>query len=452
MTRITFFGAADTVTGSRHLIDTGGVRVLLDCGMFQGYKVHRERNWEPVPPELRRLDAVIVSHAHLDHSGWLPVLVREGYQGPIWCTPATAELLKVMLLDSAHLQEQEARRANRGGYSRHEVARPLYTTREAQRALALLRTLPFGRSQGLGGNARFELLAAGHLLGAAMVRLHAGSQTIVFSGDLGRPHDLLMPAPQRVPQADVLLMESTYGNRIHAPDDLASDLARVVRETAARGGSVLMPTFAVGRAQALMVQIHRLKRDGLIPDLPVYLDSPMALQASQAYLKYAKLLAVPQRELREALADVRAVASAQQSARLVSQRMPRIVLAASGMATGGRVLFHLQTMAPDPRHHIVFPGYQVGGTRGARMVAGEREVKMFGQLVPVRAQVSQFEGFSGHADSDELLSWLGGFDHAPAQTFLVHGEPFAADTLRSRIRNQLDWAVRVATHGQTVQV
>jgi metallo-beta-lactamase family protein len=459
--KISFLGAADGVTGSRHLVDTGTQKILLDCGLFQGWKLHRERNWQ-LPGPLLQADAVVLSHAHLDHSGWLPALVARGWRGPVFATPATCELAAVLLLDSAHLQEEDARRANRYGTSRHDKALPLYTRADAQRAIAQFVPVPAGRVQRVGGpvGATLKLTPVGHLLGASAVTLSAGGRHIVFSGDVGRTHDLLMPPPQTpdlAEAADALIIESTYGNRSHPPEDPAARLAEIVRRTVARGGSVLLPAFAVGRAQALLLVLQRLKRSGEIPgSLPFYLDSPMAEQATRLYLKHGAQLRVPKRE-RETLCDgLRSVGTVAQStrlsARLAGRGFPAVVISASGMATGGRVLHHLKAMAPDPRHAIVLPGFQAGGTRGARLVAGEREVKIHGEWVPVRAEVAQLQGFSGHADAEGLVDWARRLRQPPRQTFVVHGEPDAADTLRTRIQRDLGWAVRVPGHGETVSL
>jgi metallo-beta-lactamase family protein len=447
---ITFLGAADGVTGSKHLVELAGQRFLLDCGLFQGFKVHRERNWQPFADALREVDAVVLSHAHLDHSGALPLLVKRGYKGPIYASPATRELAEVMLLDSAHLQEEDARRANRYGYSRHAKALPLYTRADAQRALAQFVPLAPGRALRLG-RVTAQLTPVGHLLGACMVALSAGSERLLFSGDVGRESDLLMPPPEPPPGADVLLVESTYGNRVHPVQDVAAVLAEIVNATLQRGGSVLMPSFAVGRAQALLLVLQRLRRSGAIPaELPIFVDSPMALQATALYRRNGRLLRVKAAEVSSLTDGVRMIETVQQSMRLVGSRWPRIVISASGMATGGRVLHHLKAMAPDERNHIVFPGFQVGGSRGARLVAGEREVKIHGEYVPVRACVSHLEGFSGHADRDELLAWMRRMPQAPRAVFVVHGEPDASDALRLRIRDQLGWAARVPQHGERV--
>jgi metallo-beta-lactamase family protein len=448
--RLSFFGAADTVTGSKHLVDAGGQRVLLDCGLFQGFKVLRERNWAASPFDPRSVDTVVLSHAHLDHSGWLPVLVRSGFKGPIIASAATRALCEVLLLDAAHLQEEDARRANRYHYSRHAKALPLFTRADVQRTMARFRTLEPGRMLALGA-LKVQLSPVGHLLGACAVTLVHGSTTLVFSGDLGRPDDLLMPAPQTLQRADVMIVESTYGNRLHARGDPALALGQIVRATTQRGGSVLLPAFAVGRAQALLLLLQRLRSSGEIAeDLPIFIDSPMANEATVLYRRYRRLLRVPAAQIESLLDGVRVISTAAQSQRLTQSRYPRVVISASGMATGGRVLHHLKVMAPDPRHHIVFAGFQVGGSRGAHLLAGAREVKIHGQYVPVRAAVSSLEGASGHADANQILDWLRVLRKAPRSTWVVHGEPDAADTLRHRIQDELGWSAHVPNVGQVV--
>jgi metallo-beta-lactamase family protein len=450
--RIHFLGAADTVTGSKHLVELGGSRILLDCGMFQGFKVFRERNWAPLPIDARSIDVVVLSHAHLDHSGWLPALVKAGFKGPVIATAATRALCEVLLMDAAHLQEEDARRANRQHYSRHTPALPLFTRTDAQRAMARFQTLEPARDH-VQGAVRIRFTPVGHLLGACAVTLNDGEATLAFSGDLGRPDDLLMPAPQTLAQADVMIVESTYGNRLHARGDAQAELGRIVRDTVQRGGSVLLPAFAVGRAQALLLLLQRLRAAGEIaPALPIFLDSPMAMQATALYLRHKRLLRVPAAQVQSLCDGVRLVTTVAQSMRLVGSRMPRIVISASGMATGGRVLHHLKAMAPDARHHIVLAGFQVGGSRGADLLAGAPAVKIHGQYVPVRARVSALQGISGHADANQLLDWLRALRKPPNQTFVVHGEPAAADALRRRIQDELHWRARVPQQGEVVDV
>jgi len=450
--KLTFAGAAGTVTGSRYLLQGGGRTVLIDCGLFQGYKQLRLRNRLPLPVSPRRIDAVIVSHAHLDHSGWLPALVRDGYRGPIYASPATRDLCEILLKDSAHLQEEEAKYANRHGYSRHAPAEPLYTVDDALKAIARFRELPFGAPLDLGEGLHVSLEPAGHLLGAASVRLRRGDRSLLHSGDLGRPNDPIMRAPARFDGADWLLLESTYGNRTHPVDEAQAALGRIIRETAGAGGTVLIPSFAVGRAQTVMLALSRLKARGEIPDLPVFLDSPMAIDATALYRRYRTLHRLSVAECRAMCSVARLVNTPDQSRALAGLSMPSVIIAASGMATGGRVLHHLKALAPDPRNRIVFVGYQAGGTRGAHLVAGAREVRIHGEWHPVRARVENIDAWSAHADADELLAWLGTARRAPRQVYLVHGEPDATDSLRQRIEERLGWPVTVPEHLAAVEL
>jgi metallo-beta-lactamase family protein len=450
--KLTFAGAADTVTGSRYLFDDEGERLLVDCGLFQGYKTLRLRNWAHPGMEAQGLGAVILTHAHLDHTGYLPALVRAGYRGAVYASPGTCALAQVMLRDSAHLQEEEAAYANRQGFSRHSPAQPLYTVADAERALKLLVPLPFGEPLTLARGFCARLLPAGHLLGAASVVLSRAGRTRVVSGDIGRSDDSLMRAPQSPASADTLLVESTYGNRLHERTDPVQKLAQLIRATAARGGVIVMPAFAVGRAQTLLLAIMRLKRQQQIPDLPVFLDSPMAIEATRIYQTLRDEHRLSAEETAAMVDCATMVTTPEQSKALSQLRMPSVIIAASGMATGGRVLHHLKVFAPQARNLILFAGYQAGGTRGARLLAGERQVKIHGQWVQVHAQVEQLEGFSAHADRDGLIAWMRGIGRAPEQVWVVHGEPAASDALRVRIQEELGWPARVPEHQQTVQV
>ena len=450
--RLTFAGAAGTVTGSRHLLETDRRRILLDCGLFQGFKQLRLRNWAHFPVSPRRVDAVVLSHAHLDHSGYLPALARDGFSGPIYASEATVDLAAILLRDSAHLQQEEARFANRHGFSRHADARPLYTVADAERALRLLRPVAFGEEFALGDGLACSLAPAGHLLGAASVRVRRRARSLVFSGDLGRPNDPIMRPPATLESADTLLVEATYGDRNHPDDDGLAILSKVVRETAAHGGTVLIPSFAVGRAQAVMLALARLKAAGEIPDLPVFLDSPMAIDATALYRKHRRAHRLSVDDVRAMCGVARLVNTPEQSKALAGLAMPSVIIAASGMATGGRVLHHLKRLAPDPRNHVLFVGFQAGGTRGAHLVGGAREVKIHGQWVPVNAAVSQIDSWSAHADADEIVEWLSGFRRAPSITHVCHAEPEAADRMRQRIEEQLGWKVHVPEHLETVDV
>ncbi|HEX6370543.1 MAG TPA: MBL fold metallo-hydrolase [Longimicrobium sp.] len=447
---ITFLGAAGTVTGSKYLVRTERGMLMVDCGLFQGLKQLRLRNREPFPVDPAGIAAVVLTHAHLDHSGWLPVLVREGFRGPVFCSPATADLTAVLLRDSAHLQEEEADFANRHGYSKHHPALPLYGKLDAERAIELLRPVPMNVETDAGAGASFRFVPAGHIPGAASVWLRADGATLAFSGDLGRAGDPTLPPPEADGPADWLVVESTYGDRLHAAIDPQDELAEVVQRTASRGGVVLIPAFAVGRAHAVLYHLYRLRQAGRIPDIPVYLDSPMAAEAMHILARHPESLRLSTAEARAVSESARIVASVEESKRVDWMSMPRIVISASGMATGGRVLHHLKVFAPEPANTVLFSGYQAVGTRGAQMVAGAREIKIHGGYVPVRAEVRMMDSLSAHADWREILAWLSAFPAPPRHTFITHGEPAAADHLRLKIEEQLGWKCSVPEHRQHV--
>lgn len=438
--RIHFCGAAGTVTGSRHLLDASGRLILMDCGLFQGLKPLRLLNWAPFPVAPSKIEAVLLSHAHLDHSGYLPRLVREGFAGPIYCSEATRDLCELLLLDSAHLQEADADYLNRHGLSRHRPALPLYTVADARRAIAALRPVPFDAPTPLPGGMQVRFLRAGHILGAAIVELDYPGGRLVFSGDLGRYDDPLMPPPASVTQADHLIVESTYGNRSHGTQSVPDTLADLIQRAIRRGGSLVIPAFAVGRAQLLLFHLWRLRLAGSIPrDLPIYLDSPMASSAVDVYLRHTADQRLPRSDARAAFGVATCVTDVEQSKALDRSPMPKIILSASGMATGGRVIHHLKHYASDSRNTILFAGFQAMGTRGAAMLDGARQVKIHGEYVAVRAEVDNLSMLSAHADADEILRWLHGFSSAPRHTYIVHGEPAAADALRLRIKDELGW-------------
>jgi metallo-beta-lactamase family protein len=458
MATIQFCGAAQTVTGSMHLVHANGRRVLLDCGLFQGLKQLRLRNWREPPFDPTSLDAVVISHAHIDHTGSLPLLVRRGYRGPIYCTPGTQELLGVLLPDAAHLQEEEAERANRRGYSKHKPALPLYTAADAQRALEQLQPAGYGRPFPVAGDISVTYRRAGHILGAATVDVQPGrGSRIVFSGDLGRYDRPILPDPEPVPEADVLLLESTYGDRTH-PVGAAEALAQVVNDTARRGGTLLVPAFVVDRTQELLWMLQRLEDEKRIPVLPVYLDSPSATEVTKIYHRHAEDHDADMRsEIRDGQDPLRPerlqfCSTVEQSKRLNDINGPVIIVSASGMATGGRILHHLQRRLPDARTTVLLVGFQAAGTRGRTLQDGAKSLRMFGTDVPVRARVEILQGLSAHADQAETLRWLGGFQRPPRQTYLVHGEPAAADALAAVIHARLGWTVRAARDGEQVEL
>lgn len=452
MTALTFLGAAGTVTGSRTLVESGRTRVLVDCGLFQGYKTLRLRNWAPFPVAPDSLDAVVLTHAHLDHSGYLPLLVERGYAGDVFCTAATADLCGVLLPDSGYLQEKDAEFANKHGFSKHRPALPLYTERDAEDCLASLRPVAFGEPVEIAPGIEATFRHAGHILGAASVTLRTADHTVVFSGDVGRPDDPVMPAPEPLPEADALVVESTYGDRRHpeAPPDEA--LAAVVNETAARGGTVLIPAFAVGRSQLLLYLLHELKTQRRIPDLPVFLDSPMAIDATQIFCRHPRDHRLSAEAARAACAVATYVHTPEESKALDRNGVPKVIVSASGMATGGRVLHHLKHYGPDPRNTLLFAGFQAGGTRGADLLAGRERVKIHGRQVTIRAEVRNLTMLSAHADADELLDWMRGADAAPRAVYVNHGEPDAADVLRRRIQDELGWSSHVPEQMERVEL
>lgn len=448
--QITFLGAAGTVTGSKYLVSAAGKRVLVDCGLFQGLKRLRERNWQPLPFDPVSLEAVVLTHAHLDHTGYLPLLARAGYRGPVFCTAATRGLAAILLPDSARIQEEEAEFANRHKYSKHRPALPLYTVDDAEMALKLLRPVEWKSGLELPGGIVLRFTPAGHLLGAASVLLEANGRKLLFSGDIGRPDDPVLNAPAAPPPADWAVIESTYGNRRHPPIDTEAELAAVVNRAADRGGVIVIPSFAVGRAQMLLHFVARLKARKEIPDVPVYLNSPMATDVTRLYHAHRNEHRLSEDECRTMCTAARFVNSVEESKALNLKRGPMIIISASGMAAGGRVLHHLKAFAPDPKSMIVFSGYQAAGTRGAAMVGGADSVKIHGQWVPVRAEVVQLHGTSGHADCDQLVAWLGSGGAVPRRVFVTHGEPAAADAMRQHLRRAMPAEVTVPEHGETV--
>ncbi|AOZ01252.1 MBL fold metallo-hydrolase [Cupriavidus sp. USMAHM13] len=439
--QLRFLGATDTVTGSKYVLEAGDRRVMIDCGLFQGYKALRLRNWDPLPLDPASLDAVVLTHAHLDHSGYLPLLVRRGFRGRVYCTEGTARLCEILLADSARLAEEDAHDANRHGYSKHKPALALYGMADAARALRHLQPTGFGARFPVARGIEVEFRHAGHIIGAAIVVLHVDGRRLVFSGDLGRQHDVVMQAPETVGEGDCLLVESTYGNRQHSTEDPLDTISRIVERTAAQGGTLLIPTFAVGRAQSLLYCLHRLQVQGRLPDVPVYLNSPMARDATQVFWLHQDELRIGRAECNAACSLPIYVRSVEESIRLNENRAAKIILAGSGMATGGRILHHLEAFGPDPRNCILLSGFQAGGTRGAALAGGARLLRIHGKEVPINANVEQLTSLSAHADADEILAWLRGFARAPRRTFIVHGEPDGADALRQRIEHELGWPV-----------
>jgi metallo-beta-lactamase family protein len=440
--KLSFLGAAGTVTGSRFLLESGGSRILVDCGLFQGLKDLRNRNWEPFPVPPESIDAVLLTHAHIDHSGYLPAFVRDGFRGKVFCSHATMELCHILWRDSGYLQEKDAQFANRHGFSKHKPALPLYTVRDAEAALPHLSPVPFNEAVRVPNGPAIRLRHAGHILGAATIECDWDGTRLVFSGDLGRYSDAMMLDPEPVPAADYLVVESTYGNRHHDVRDPQQALGDVITRTISRGGTVIIPAFAVGRAQSLLYHLERLKGAGALKNVPIFLDSPMAINASEMLCSHLDDHRLPADACTRACDVAQYVRGVEESKALMNNPVPKVIISASGMATGGRVLHHLKRYAPDRRNTILFAGFQAVGTRGAAMLAGAESVKIHGEFIPVRAEVANLSMLSAHADADEIMRWLGNFRAPPRTTFIVHGEPDASVALRQRIEGELGWACR----------
>ena len=464
MARLQFLGGTGTVTGSKYLLDTGKVRFLVDCGMFQGGKNLRLRNWEVLPVRPSSLDHIFLTHAHVDHIGMLPVFVRDGFRGPVWSTEVTRELAEINLADAAHLQEEDARFANKKGFSKHKPALPLYTMQDVERAVPSIRSMDYRKPMDLPGGMRVTFHEAGHVLGSAVIEVSlpaadGGIRSIVFSGDLGRQDVVVDNDPFVIEKADYILVESTYGDREHPDEDPEPELAEIINATAARGGSLVVPAFALGRTQILLYTLREMKAKGAIPDLPVYVDSPMAISITEIYCRHIEALDRQARAIFRATGEcpmifpnLHFLRSPEESKRLNDQRYPCIIISASGMATGGRVLHHLKYRLPDPRNAILFIGFQAKGTRGQLLKDGAREIKIHGEQVPVRAQIRSMESFSRHADSSEILRWLRGVRVPPKRTFVVHGEPESSAALAEEIRHTLKWKVTIPEHLDAIEL
>ena len=447
---IRFLGGAGTVTGSKYLVEHDGQSLLVDCGLFQGYKQLRLRNRDPLPVLPNHIGAVLLTHAHLDHSGYLPLLAKEGFHGKVWATPATRDLAQILLPDSGHIQEEDAAFANRKGFSKHSPALPLYTESDALQSLKLFRTVPMHQpfEPLKGWTAQFS--GAGHILGAASLLLEVGGKRILFSGDLGRPDDALMLAPDAPPAADVVVCESTYGDRDHPDEDVLAELAPALQRVAARGGSVVVPVFAVGRAQALLHAIAELKASGQLPhSLPVYLDSPMAIHSTELFARHLGEHRLNAAQCHAMALVAKMTRTADESKAIARQHGPKVILAASGMATGGRVLHHLVQHLGDHRNMVLLTGYQAPGTRGATLANGGTQLRIHGQDLPVRAEVVQLQSASAHADAGQLMAWLRALPQPPRRVFVTHGDMEASDRLRHRIEAELRWQALVPEHGST---
>lgn len=446
--QLSFFGAAGTVTGSRYLLTASRYKILVDCGLFQGLKELRLRNWDRFPVDPKQISAVILTHAHIDHSGYLPLLAKEGFKGNIYCTQPTYDLCNILLPDSGYLQEEEARYANLHGYSKHHPALPLYTKEDAVRVLKQFKPMDFGNDHKLFGDLSFRFNHAGHILGASFVTLKSTNTSILFSGDIGRPHDPVMNPPATMRQTDYLILESTYGNRLHEKENVLDVLANIINRTTKRGGSIIIPAFAVGRAQNILFYLHQLKKTARIPNIRVFMDSPMATDVTKVLEKYPREHRLSRPECAEICAAATYTDTQEESKSIDNYPMPIVIISASGMATGGRVLHHLKLFLPDPRHTVLFTGYQAEGTRGDRLLKGEKEIKIHGETVPVRAEIATLSNTSAHADSQEILDWLKKFVSPPRKVFITHGEPEAAKALKDKIEAELGWLVNIPHHLQ----
>lgn len=449
--KLTFLGAADTVTGSKYLLEAGDTRVLIDSGLFQGVKTIRKRNWRRLPVRPDQIDAVLLTHAHIDHGGYLPVLVRDGFEGPVISTVPTRDLCSILLPDSGYLQEEDAKYANRRGFSKHHPALPLYTREDGERAIGSFEPTSPGLEIEVG-ELQLSFVPAGHILGAASIHVRHEGRTVLFSGDLGRYDDLLMRPPEGPGRPDWVLIESTYGDRLHSTRDPLETLEEVARPCIERGGILLIPSFAVARAQTLLYAFHELFEAGRIPRVPVFLNSPMATDVTDLYERHVDFHKLGPAEC-GAVCDVATFVNSVDESKALNERSgPMVVISASGMLTGGRVLHHLKAYAPDPNNSILLPGFQPPGTRGYSVANGAEKVKVHGQYVPIRAEVTQIDALSAHGDQGDLLRWLGACERPPREVFMTHGEPVAADALRLRIQDDLGFRARAVEHGEVVEL
>jgi len=443
--KIRFLGASGTVTGSRYLLSHDNTKILIDCGLFQGVKNIRSRNWKPFLVSPHEIQAVVLTHAHLDHSGYLPRLMNEGFHGHIWSTPATKQLAEILLIDSGHLQEEDARHANRYGYSKHEPAEPLYTAEDGEKVMRQFHTMEYNHAFTVG-SFRITFTPAGHILGASCVRVECGGKSITFSGDVGRLNDLVMNPPAPLAETNWLVIESTYGDRLHSREDVRETLAAIVNETVAKGGVVMIPAFAVGRAQVLMYLLTTMMAHQEIPRIPIYLDSPMAIDVTDVFKHFHHEHHLSQAECEALFAHVIYTSTGEQSQALSASTHPKIIISGAGMLNGGRILHHLISLGGDSRNTVVITGYQAEGTRGAALIRGTDHLRIYGQEVDIRCRIAPLDGLSAHADYEEILTWLEPLP-PPRLTFITHGEPVAADSLRQKLEHRFGWNVVVPEHG-----
>jgi metallo-beta-lactamase family protein len=442
--RLTFLGGAGTVTGSKTLVNYQGVKALVDCGLFQGLKALRNKNRALMEVPASEFDAVLLTHAHLDHCGYLPLLVKEGFNGPIHCTRPTYELARVVLLDSAKIQEEEAERANRHGYSRHQPAKPLYTIKDVERTLPLFDTHNYEEWVLLRHDFKFKFVNNGHILGSSFIEIHAGKQTILFSGDIGRKRPLLLYPPERFQHADALILESTYGDRLHPEINAKDQLEEIIKDTWDARGILLIPTFAIERAQELIFLLSQLRMEGRLPPMQVYLDSPMGIDATQIMMDFPTWHNISKEKVKEMQETVKLIRNAEVSRAIVADKSPKIVLAGSGMVSGGRILHYLANHVGNPNNTVLLAGFQAAGTRGRTLSEGGQEIKLFGKYYPVKARIVQMGALSAHADQAEIVEWLRNFKSPPGRIFLNHGEPHQTDALRVKLKSEFGWECEIA--------
>ena len=442
--KLTFFGGAETVTGSKILFEAGYNKILIDCGLFQGLKELREKNWEKLPLNLNDINAVFLTHAHLDHSGYIPILVRDGFKGDIYCTAPTRDLSEIILLDSAKIQEEDAKRANTHGYTKHNPAKPLYTINDAKTAMHQFKVKALNQWFWLNNELRFKFMNSGHILGSAFVIIEYLGKQIVFSGDIGRNSPILLPRYEYIENADYLVIESTYGNRIHKETSIENKLLEYINLTFKKKGILIIPTFSVERAQEIIYLLSILKRKKLLPNIPIYLDSPMGVNATEVYVKYNNNHKLTPQDISSMLTTVQLISDIDASKTIVHDPSPKIVLAGSGMLTGGRVLHYLDKYIEEERNTILIVGFQAEGTRGRALLSGDSEIKFFGKYHQIKADVFKINDFSGHADQSELIDWVSHFKTPPKLTFINHGEPHQSQAFKTKIRTLLNWKCTVA--------